>query len=106
ALLRRHPDFMRFLQREYVGRPITRGLLENLKNTITQFYKDKNQPFVAIIIPKQDFNHGVLQVVIEEAKMGKLYVQGNCYFPSRWFADGMRTLPGQPIDAQTVLEDV
>jgi hemolysin activation/secretion protein len=106
ALLRRHPDFVRFLQGEYLGRPITRGLIENLKSTITQFYKDKNQPFVAIIIPKQDFANGSLQVVIEEAKMGKLYVQGNCYFPSRWFADAMRTLPGQPIDAQTVLEDV
>lgn len=106
ALLRKHPDFLTSLQNEYIGCPITRKLIEDLKNEIAQFYKGKNQPFVAVTIPKQDFSNGVLQVVIDEAKMGKLSVQGNCFFPSRWFSDAMRTLPGQSINMQTVLEDV
>lgn len=106
ALLRKHPDFLRSLQGEYIGYPITRKLIDDLKNEIAQFYKSKNQPFVAVTIPKQDFSNGVLQVVIEEATLGTLYVRGNCFFPSRWFSDIMRIQPGQPIDAQTVLEDV
>lgn len=105
-LLQRNPDFLRKLQDEYIGKPLTQRVIWNLKNDIADYYRSKNQPLVVVSIPRQDVDNGVLQVVVEESKLGKVSVQGNCYFPSRWFGEVIRTNPGDPIDAQTVLEDV
>lgn len=105
-LLQKNPDFLRALTDQYIGKPLTQKTLYKLKTEIANYYRLKGQPFVVVSIPKQVVTNGVLQVVVEEAKLGKVYVQGNCYFPARWFADAMRTNPGDPIDAQTVLEDV
>lgn len=44
--------------------------------------------------------------VVEQPKLGKITVRGNCYFPTSWFSDAMRSQLGEPIDAKRVLEDV
>jgi len=106
AILQRNPEFLKKLQDEYIGKPLTQRKIWNLKNEIAQFYHSKNQPLVVVTVPRQDICNGVLQIVIEEARLGQVYVQGNCYFPSRWFASAIRTNPGDPIDGQTMLEDV
>lgn len=105
-LLQRNPNFLRALQEEYVGKPLTQRAIWHLKNEIADYYRSQNQPLVVVSIPRQELTKGVLQVVVEEAKLGKVYVQGNNYFPSRWFSDAIRTNPGDPINSQVVLEDV
>ena len=105
-LLRQHPNFVRTLYNRYVGKPLTQRLIWEIKRDIAHFYRSKNQPSVTLTIPRQNVSNGILQIVVEEAKLGKVTVQGNCYFPIRWFSDAMRSIPGEPIDAQTVLEDV
>ncbi|MBU6446725.1 MAG: hypothetical protein KGQ49_04935, partial [Verrucomicrobia bacterium] len=106
SILQKNPDFLRSVQNEYIGRPLTQQTICDLKAKVAEFYRSKNQPLVVISIPRQDICNGVLQVIVEEARLGQIYVQGNCYFPSRWFSKAMRTCPGDHIDGQTVLEDV
>lgn len=105
-LLQKNPNFLRFLREEYIGKPLTQGTILDLKNEVADYYRSQNQPFVVVSVPRQEVTNGVLQVVVVEAKLGKVSVQGNAYFPTRWFADAMRINPGDPINAQTVLEDV
>lgn len=105
-LIQRNPDFMKSLQLEYVGKPLTGQVIESLKNKIADFYRSHNQPLVVVTIPKQKICNGVLQIVVEEARLGQIYVQGNCYFPSRWFSSAIRTNPGDPINGQELFEDV
>ncbi|MBX7066321.1 MAG: hypothetical protein K1X28_03735 [Parachlamydiales bacterium] len=106
VLLQRNPEFLKSLQEKYIGRPLTQRVIWNLKNEIADFYRSINQPLVVITVPRQDICNGVLQIVVEEARLGQVYVQGNCYFPSRWFSSAMRINPGDPIDGQTIFEDV
>jgi len=105
-LLRRNPNFVRELENEYIGKPLTQRTIWDLKDKIANYYRSQNQPLVVVSIPKQELTKCVLQVVVEEAKLGKVTLQGNCYFPSRWFNDAIRTNPGDPIITKEILADV
>jgi hemolysin activation/secretion protein len=105
-LLRRNPDFVRELEDQYIGQPLTQRTIWDIKDKIARFYRSKNQPLVVVSIPRQELTKCILQVVVEEAKLGKVTLQGNCYFPSRWFNDAIRTNPGDPIITQDILADV
>ncbi len=105
-LLQKNPAFLKELQEEYLGAPLTSERVETLKKEVAAFYRSKNHPLVVISIPRQHCANGVLQVVVEEAKLGNVTVRGNCYFPSRWFAETIRTYPGEAIDGQKIWEDV
>ncbi len=106
SFLQKHPDFLLQLQDQYLGKPLTQATISNIKNQIADYYLSKNQPLVVVTVPRQNLSKGVLQVVIDEVKLGQVYVQGNCYFPSRWFAEALRINEGDPIQSQTLLEDV
>lgn len=105
-LLNKNPEFVRDLHNDYVGKPLYKSTITEIKERVLSFYRTRNQPLVVVSIPRQELTKCVLQVVVEEAKLGQVSVQGNCFFPSRWFAETIRTCPGEPINMQTLLEDV
>jgi len=106
SILQKSPDFLRELTYEYLDRPLTQKTIVDLKQRVADFYHSKNQPFVVVSIPRQEITNCILQVVVEEARLGCIYSSGNCYFPTSWLSDAMRVNPGEPIDMQTVFEDV
>lgn len=104
--LQKNPNFLRELRDQYIGKPLTQRAIWNLKNRIAEYYRANNQPLTVVTIPKQDLSKCILQVVVEEARLGNISVVGNCYFPSRWFAETIRANPGEPINGQMLLEDI
>ncbi|MBX7066799.1 MAG: BamA/TamA family outer membrane protein [Parachlamydiales bacterium] len=90
----------------FIGCPIEKETLLDLKKAISGFYRKNNRPIVAIQIPEQDISDGLLKIIILEAQIENVSVKGNCYFKDCLFLKGMRTQPNCPLDSKTILQDV
>ena len=106
VLLDKNVKFLRQLGESYLGKEINEELMEDLKCRVAQFYKIKNQPFVAISIPRQQLSQGVLQVVVEEAKLGRVTTQGNQHYTPSQIRSYIRAKPGEPLDMTQLTQDL
>jgi hemolysin activation/secretion protein len=80
------------------GKTIDEPYLAQVKAVVGAEYKRLRRPFVGIIIPRQDVTSGALQVVVVEARVGKVTVKGARWFDERQYLDAVHLTPGGPID--------
>jgi len=106
ALLDRHPAFLRQLQAEFIGRPLTQGALWKIKADVSEFYCSQGQPFVIVSIPKQKPGNGVLQVVVDEARFGNITVKGNDAFTPDRIRGFVQAKSGDLIDGKQLVQDM
>ena len=99
-------SFLDQLKSDYVGKPLTRETLSQLKDQISEYSKKRNQPFTLVSIPKQSLANGILYVIVEEAKLGEVRTNGNRYFSGAELKQYIRTKPGHSIDMGQVVEDL
>ncbi len=90
----------------YLGHPLTFKGLNEITAKVSAFYKHANHPLVDVIAPEQDVSSGVVQIVVNEFRVGEVRVQGN-----RWFSDKVVSAPitlqhGDTIDTQILLGEV
>lgn len=90
---------------EFLRQPLTKESIRRIKEAISSYYQSKDQ-LVVISVPQQELTACILQIVVEEAKLGEIRTIGNCYFPSNWLKGMIRTCPGEPIVTQRILEDI
>lgn len=62
---------------KYLNRPITRGEMAQLKFDVVRHYYDRGFILVRAVTPPQDLSDGVLDLVIYEAKVGKITVRND-----------------------------
>lgn len=105
CLLEQGP-FLCQLSRDFLCKPLTRQGICEIKERIAAYYRSHHQPLAVVSIPVQELNRCVLQVVVDEAKLGEVRTMGNCYFSSRWLKEEIRTKPGEVISGQQMLEDI
>jgi hemolysin activation/secretion protein len=84
--------------RRYLGLPVNEVLVGSLRAAVVKYYGSIDRPFVTVTVPKQDVTDGVVQVIVVEAKLGKVSVEGADWFPAGEYESAMRLRPGQPID--------
>jgi len=99
------PDFTK-LASGYLGQRLTREKLDTLISDIILFYRGHDRPIVDVIVPEQEITNGNLQVVLLEAKVGKISVTGNNWFSSNQISDGLSVKPGDPISASQMQGDL
>jgi len=90
----------------YIGQPLTFKGLNEITSKVSAFYKKANHPLVDVVAPEQDVSTGVVQIVVNEFRVGEVRVQGN-----RWFSDNAITAPitlqhGDTIDTQKLLGEL
>ena len=90
----------------YLGKPVTRGKLNDLVQAIIVYYRDHARPVVDVAVPAQDITNGVLQVVLLEGRVGQVTVEGNRWFSSSQIRDGVSLREGGPIDSQKLETDL
>lgn len=99
-------SFLQELQTEFVGKTFTQESLWDLKRKVVEFYCSRGQPLVIVSIPRQDLSKGILQVVVEEARLGSIITKGNEYFTPDQIKAYIRGKPGAPIDGRLLLKDL
>lgn len=85
-----------------LGKPITAALLGKIRTTIQHRLTAIHRPFAAIAIPRQQVHDGVLQVLVIEARLGTVKVEGAEYFSPQQYRDAVPLAPGQPIDSRAL----
>ncbi len=106
SLLEENSPFLCHLYRDYIGKPLTQRSIWEIREKIVEYYQSRNYPFVVVTVPRQELTRCVLQIVVDEATLGEVRTLGNCYFPSRWLCEAIRSEPGSPINTKQVFEDI
>ncbi|NGX51302.1 MAG: Heme/hemopexin transporter protein HuxB [Chlamydiae bacterium] len=83
--------------RTYTHSPLNNETISELKRCVLEFYQNNNRPIVSVTIPEQDISDGVVQMVVTEAKLGKVYCSGNRYFKSAMLIEQIKLEPGENI---------
>lgn len=106
SFLIKNPRFAKQLGEAFIDKPLTRAKLELLRREVITYYQDKGHPVVVVTVPPQDVTEGVLQLIVTEARVGEVRVEGNHYFKSERISGQVRVEPGQTITTGRLLADV
>lgn len=82
------------------------SLYPNLKKDIYAYFEENGRPFVIVSIPSQDTKKGVLQVVVEESRLGNISVEGERYTSPTLLKKYIAIRPGEPIATGRLAKDV
>lgn len=85
------------LVRAYYNQPLDKETITEIKKRVIQYYQNNDRPVVTISVPHQDISEGVLQLVVTEGKLGKVYCKGNKWFQSNRLEEAIRLEPGENI---------
>ena len=90
----------------FMGKDLTYELIEDLKQTIINYYKSKNHPFVTVLVLEQEVSSHVLQMVVIEGKIEAITVKNNRYVPTDKILASIHARPGEHIDEDQLLTDI
>ncbi|MFT5466215.1 MAG: hemolysin activation/secretion protein [Verrucomicrobiales bacterium] len=91
------------LEAEFVGEQLSMAMLEAIPKAIIEAYREGDYPLVDAYFPEQDITTGKIQVVVREALLGKLKVDGAEGSTSDYLMKQIRVAPGERINS-TILE--
>ena len=83
--------------RTYYNQPLDKQTITEIKKRVIQYYQNHDHPVVTICVPHQDISEGVLQLVITEGKLGRIYCRGNKWFKSDRIEEAIQLEPGKNI---------
>lgn len=105
-LLQNSPRFIREISADFMGSPLNENTIAKLKCKLASFYNQEHQPFVIVSVPRQNLEKGMIQVVVEEAKLGEIRVRGNKHYSPTQIMKPIRVKSGETILTQEVVEDL
>lgn len=98
-----NPSTLNDIARKFVGHPITRGDIAQLKYDVARAYYDDGYILVRVVTPRQDLSAGVLKVDIYEARVGTFSVNNKNVLDHRVVkALSSRVQPGDVFEESDV----
>lgn len=94
------------LASEFIGKPLTKDSLKQLKEEIVQYWREQGYPLVVVEIPEQNIKSGVIQLIVIESQLGDLHVTGNKWFFDSFYKNKFSASQGQKIHTPTLLNDI
>ena len=90
----------------YLGQPLTLKGLQEITGKVSAFCRRLNHPLVDVVAPEQDVTNGVVQIVVNEFRVGEVRVQGNRWFSDRIVGAAIDLQHGDTIDTQKLLGEL
>lgn len=100
------PAFREEVALNHLGKPVTLASINALNREVVAFFKKKGRPVVDVIVPEQDITNGTLRLIVLQARLGEVTVQGNRYFSSEMLTAKLSLAEGDILDSEQVLEDL
>lgn len=100
------PELQSALNPVYLHKRWTPETVSEIKQAVYRYYQKKQRPFIVISVPRQDKESYVLQLLIEESKLGIVEVVGNRWTSSKRIKQYFTTKPGEPISLRRLSRDV
>jgi hemolysin activation/secretion protein len=105
AKLLQNPEFIELLQ-PFIGKPMSQKLVFDIRATVASYYRSRNLPLVAVIIPPQEITNGVIQILVLPFRAGDITASGNDWTPEDYILENVRLKPGDLVRSDELLEDV
>ena len=90
----------------FIGQPIRRSSLDELKKQVVAYYRSHGRPLVSVVFPRQDITDGNVRLVVVESKVNQIKVQEPKHFALRQIERGLHLHPGEPVDNQQLSQDI
>ncbi len=92
--------------RVYLNHPLSEELLKKIRVTITDYFKNYKNQYVAVIIPVQNVNDGVVVFQVFIGKVGNVIYKGQKWFTQKCLEKAIRIYPGDPMVEPDLLNAV
>jgi hemolysin activation/secretion protein len=94
------------LQQEFMGQELSMALLNRMVQKINKTYQGTDFPLVDAYLPEQDVTRGQVQVVVREAVLGEVKVEGAKRSSPAYMAGQVSVKPGERIDTRKISSDI
>lgn len=99
------PSF-RDLVTPFLGKPLTFDGLNQITHTVIVYYSSQKHPLVNAVVPEQDVQNGVIQIVVTEFRVGSIRTKGNRWFPSSVVSAPVTLHHGDTINSAQLLSEL
>ena len=100
------PGLTESLATSFVGKDVTLARLQEMTTVIIKAYRASDYPLVDVYLPEQDITKGKIQIVIREAVLGKVKVDGATNSKPDYLTRQIRIKPGERINSRILEADV
>lgn len=87
-------------------RPLTVSVIDEVRESILQYYQKQSRPLVTVEVPQQEITNGRLQLILFESALGKVTTSGNKWFPDASLVRALDVKAGEPIELKPLLNSV
>lgn len=101
-----NPEDYQKLASGYIGKPLTKGKLDEFIRATVLYYRAHDRPVVDVIVPEQDITSGTVQILLLEGRIGHVSATGNRWFSSNVLTGDLRVAPGDTIRASALQADL
>lgn len=99
-------DLIRKLTVHFLNTPFSKENIGKIKDEIIIHYKENDRPVVAVNVPDQKITKGTLRLIITEARIGVIKVQGNKYFSDKEYLKYISQKNEDKISEKRLLNDL
>lgn len=99
-------DAFRELMGGYLGEPITLRQINDLVKEVVIYARQAGRPVVDVYMPAQDITSGTIQVVVIQARVGEIRVEGSNHFAAEQYLQQISLHPGEYIRSDVLTEDL
>lgn len=94
--------------RPFLHAPLDKKLISEIREAVLQFYVQQGHPFVQILVPKQNVKKGMLRLIVKEASLGEITLEGEGSESklAELAKKQVSLRPGEPIDTFNLNEDL
>ncbi len=90
----------------YLGKPVTMRLISFMIRDTILYYQAQDRPVVDVFVPEQEITKGVVQLLVVEARVNEVKVEGFEWFSEEQVRDAVRVQQGDVINAPKLLKDI
>lgn len=91
---------------QYLGQPLSLAVLDQMVRGAVVAFRSSDMPVVDVLVPEQEINDGVLQLVVIEGRVGKVIVEGAKYTDPKFLKDQISLKQGQVLKESVLLADL
>lgn len=81
----------------YLNRPIDPALIQQIKDTIADYFLKEKHKYIAVLVPVQDITDGVVVFQVLEGKIGTIQYKGLKWFSESTLSKALPLHSGDPV---------
>ncbi len=100
------PDLLQARLTPFIGQPLTFATLDTIRREMITHYRRADRPVVDVRIPEQEVTDGVVTLLIAEGRVGRVFAEGQRWFPEQRLVRSVRSHQGDELIASRLVGDM